>query len=176
MKSFILTGLVILTLRAGQDVLFLAKIDAYNRSNRVYSTIINFVEAMYGITVISIILGLMTSNIYYVIVYGFGSALGGTISSLIKGKLDNRLEGQRKFFARITLEEHIDEEDLVDELRKHDFEFMVEKQKYISGKYRTVIQGSLANRQRMNLMKDILRGRPGKHLVIMRAEDVYMIR
>lgn len=176
MKSVILTGLLILTLRAGQDVLFLAKIDAFNRSNKLYSRIINFIEAMYGITVISIILGLMRTNIYYVVIYGLGSVLGGTISSLIKARLDNKLEGQRKFFARITLEEHIDEENLVDVLRDHNFEFMVERQKYISGKYRTVIQGSLENRQRMRLLKDILRGRPGKHLVIMRAEDVYMFR
>jgi hypothetical protein len=166
---------LILILRAGQDVLFLAKIDAFNRANRLYSTIINFIEAMYGITVISIILGLMSKNIFYVVIYGLGSVLGGNISSLVKSRLDNKLEGQRKFFARITLEEHIDEADLVDELRKHEFEFMVEKQKYISGRYRTVIQGSLENRMRMNLLKDILRGRPGKHLVIMRAEDIYMI-
>lgn len=176
MKSIIITGLVILTLRAGQDVLFLAKIDAFNRSNRLHSTIINFIEAMYGITVISIILGLMATNIYYVVVYGFGSVVGGTISSFLKGKLDNKLEGERKFFARVTLDEDIDEEDLVEELRKKDFEFVVEKQKYISGEYRTVFQGSLANRQRMNQLKEILRGRPGKHLVILRAEDVYMIR
>ena len=176
MQTYLLTGLLILVLRAGQDVLFLAKIDAFNRSNRLYSRIINFIEAMYGITVISIILGLMSTNMLYLLVYGLGSVLGGTISGMVKKKLDDKLEGQRKFFARITLEENIDEEDLVKELKTNNFEFMVQKQEYISGNFKTVIQGTLQNRQRMNQLKDILRGRPGKHLVILRAEDIYMIR
>jgi hypothetical protein len=50
--TFVLIGLAILGLRIGQDTLFLAKIDAFNRDSKAYSMAVNFVEAMYGITVI----------------------------------------------------------------------------------------------------------------------------
>jgi hypothetical protein len=168
--------LLILALKIGQDVLFLGKIDAFNRSNKFYYLTISFIESAYAIFVIGYILNLMTSSVWYIFVYGFGAIFGSLISSIIKGHLDDKLEGQRKFFARITLEDHIDETDLIEELKKNDFDFAVEKREYISGESRTVIQGSLENRKRMNELKDILRGRKGKHLVIMRAEDVFIVR
>jgi uncharacterized membrane protein YqhA len=96
MIDIILTALLILILRIGQDTLFLAKIDAFNRGNKLYSMSINFFEAMYAITVIKIILDLMDKSIYYVLFFGLGSLLGGLVSSTIKTKLDNKLEGQRK--------------------------------------------------------------------------------
>lgn len=172
----ILHILLILSLKIGQDVLFLGKIDAFNRSNKVYYLTVSFIESAYAIMVLGYVLSLMSNSYFYVLVYGAGAILGGIISSKIKAKLDNRLEGQRKFFARITLDDHIDEEDLVEKLKENDFEFVVEKQKYISGNYRTVIQGSLEDRKRMWELKELLRGRKGKHVVIMRAEDVYMLR
>lgn len=166
---------IILLLKTGMDVLFLAKIDAYNRTNRVRYFIITFAETAFGILGLSIVLEMMGDNYFYMFAYAAGATLAAFISTLIKRKLDDRLEGQRKFFARITLEEHIDEHELVDELRDNEFEFVVEKQQYISGKWRTVIQGSLEDRRRMWQLKDILRGRKGKHLVIMRAEDMYFL-
>ncbi|MCK5672230.1 MAG: hypothetical protein KAH95_02580, partial [Spirochaetales bacterium] len=59
MIDIIWTALLILLLRVGQDTLFLAKIDAFNRANKVYSMSVNFFEAMYTITVIKIVLDLM---------------------------------------------------------------------------------------------------------------------
>lgn len=162
-------------MKAGMDVLFLGKIDAYNRSNKLYYILVTFIETAFGILGLSIVLNMVNQHWVYMFVYAAGAAMAAVISTFIKRRLDDRLEGQRKFFARITLEEHIDEHDLVDELKKNDFEFVVEKQQYISGKWRTVIQGSLENRVRMNILKDILRGRKGKHLVILRAEDVYFL-
>jgi len=176
MIDIILTALLILLLRIGQDTLFLAKIDAFNRANRVYSMSINFFEAMYAITVIKIILDLMEKSIYYVIFFGLGSLLGGLVSSGIKRKLDNKLEGQRKFYARISLDDDKDRTDLIETLIEHDFEFTVDKKEFINGKTRTVIQGSLQNRQKMYELKEILRGRPGKFVTILRAEDIYMLR
>lgn len=176
MFDIILTALFILLLRIGQDTLFLAKIDAFNRSNKVYSMSINFFEAMYAITVIKIILDLMQKNIYYVIFFGIGSLIGGLVSSTIKGKLDNKLEGQRKFYARISLDDDKDRTELIETLNKHKYEFTVDKKEYINGKTRTVIQGSIENRKRMYELKEILRGRPGKFVTILRAEDVYMLR
>ena len=176
MIDIILTALLILLLRIGQDTLFLAKIDAFSRGNKLYSMSINFFEAMYAITVIKIILDLMNKSIYYVIFFGFGSLLGGLVSSAIKRKLDNKLEGQRKFYARISLDDDKDRTELIDILIQHKYEFTVDRQEYINGKIRTVIQGSLDNRKRMHELKEILRGRPGKFVTILRAEDVYMLR
>ncbi len=176
MIDIILTALLILLLRVGQDTLFLAKIDAFNRGNRIYSMSINFFEAMYTITVIKIILDLMQKNVYYVIFFGIGSLLGGLVSSSIKRKLDNKLEGQRKFYARISLDDDKDRSELIETLNQHNFEFTVDIKEYINGKTRTVIQGSIDNRKRMYELKEILRGRPGKFVTILRAEDVYMLR
>ncbi len=175
MFDIILTALLILLLRVGQDTLFLAKIDAFNRANKVYSMSINFFEAMYTITVIKIVLNLMQKSVYYVLFFGLGSLLGGLISSLIKSRLDNKLEGQRKFYARISLDDDKDRSELIKILIAHKYEFTVDNKEYINGKTRTVIQGSIQNRQRMYELKEILRGRPGKFVTILRAEDVYML-
>ncbi|MDT8298146.1 MAG: hypothetical protein RQ801_07600, partial [Spirochaetaceae bacterium] len=140
--TFILIGLAILGLRIGQDTLFLAKIDAFNRDNKVYSMAVNFVEAMYGITVIKIILGLMDRNHFFVLIFGVGSVLGGLVSSAVKRRLDDRLEGQRKFFARISLENDIDRTNLIETLRNKNFAFTMETRDYLDGQKRTVIQGS----------------------------------
>ena len=88
----ILIGLAILILRIGQDTLFLAKVDAFNRNNNYYIMAINFVEAIYGITVIKIILDLMQQNLIYVVIFGFGSLFGGLLS-----------EGQEKGYVRRDL-------------------------------------------------------------------------
>lgn len=175
MIDIILTALLILLLRIGQDTLFLAKIDAFNRANKVYSMSINFFEAMYTITVIKIVLDLMQKSVYFVLFFGLGSLLGGLVSSAIKARLDNRLEGQRKFYARISLNDDKDRSELIETLIQHEYEFTVDKKEYISGKTRTVIQGSIDNRKRMYELKEILRGRPGKFVTILRAEDVYML-
>ncbi len=175
MFDIILTALLILLLRVGQDTLFLAKIDAFNRANKIYSMSVNFFEAMYTITVIKIVLDLMQKSVYFVLFFGLGSLLGGLVSSAIKRKLDNKLEGQRKFYARISLDDDKDRTELIKILIKHKFEFTVDKKEYINGKTRTVVQGSIQNRQRMYELKEILRGRPGKFVTILRAEDVYML-
>jgi len=176
MTNIVLTALLIVVLRIGQDTLFLAKIDAFNRGNRIYSMSINLFEAMYAITVIKIILDLMQKSIYYVVFFGLGSLLGGLISSAIKRKLDDRLQGQRKFFARISLDNDRDRSELIDILNRHNFEFTVDLKEYINGKTKTIIQGSLDNRKRMRELKNILRGRPGKHVTILRAEEIYSLR
>ncbi len=171
----VLTIILVLSVKTGMDVLFLAKIDAFNRGNRLYYIMVSFVETAFGIFGLSLVLQKVSSNYLYIFAYAFGAVAGGLISSKIKAKLDDRLDGQRKFFARITLEEHIDEEDLVEKLREGNFDFVVKKEHYLTGQTRTVIQGSLDDRKRMWQLKDILRGRPGKHLVILRAEDIYFL-
>ena len=173
--NVILIASVILVLRIGQDVLFLAKIDAFNRDNRFYAITVNFLEAVYGITVIKVILDLMETSGWYAVIFGAGSILGGLIVSRVKRRLDDRLEGQRKFFARISLEEDIDRTELINLLKERRFEFTMANREYLDGRRKTVIEGSLENRARMHELKDILRGRKGKHVTIFRAEDVYLM-
>ncbi|OQY32374.1 MAG: hypothetical protein B6241_11115 [Spirochaetaceae bacterium 4572_59] len=174
--NVVLIAIMILILRIGQDTLFLAKIDAFNRGNKIYSMSINFLEAMYGITVIKIILGLMQRNPWYVLVFGFGSMIGGLLVSGIKGKLDKRLQGQRKYFARISLENDIDRSELISILKEKNYEFTIARREYLNGNSKLIIEGSLDNRKRMLELKEILRGRPGKHVTIFRADEVYLLK
>ena len=173
--TVLLIGVAILILRIGQDALFLAKIDAFNRDNRIYAMSVNFMEAVYGISVIKVILNLMDTSAWYAVIFGFGSILGGLILSKVKRRLDDRLDGQRKFFARISLEEDTDRSNLIETLRENSFEFTMESREYLDGRKKLVIEGSLENRARMHELKEILRGRKGKHVTIFRAEDVYLL-
>lgn len=173
--EIIFIGLIVLTARIVQDFLFLRKIDSFNRNDKVRSMIYNFVEAVYTISVLKIIIELMDQTYVYVILFGLGSTIGGLIISKLKSKMDNKLEGQRKFYARISIEEGIDPNPLLSELKEKDFDFTVDHKSYINGMRRTVIQGSLENRDRMEELKEILRGKKGKHVTIFRAEDVYAI-
>jgi hypothetical protein len=175
MSSFFIAAVLILLLRIGHDMLFLTKIDAFNRNNKYYTMGINFVEAVYGISVVKFILDLMSKSIWYVLIFGLGSLLGGLIVSIIKQKIDYKLQGQRKYFARISLESDVDRTELIEILKKHNFEFTVDVKEYINGKIKTIIQGSLDNRNRMHELKDILKGRPGKHVTIIRADDIYLL-
>jgi hypothetical protein len=174
LHSFLVAGAILL-MRIGQDMLFLTKIDAFNRSNKYYTMSINFVEAIYGITVIKLILDLMRQNYFYVFVFGLGSMLGGLVVYKIKKKIEYKLQGQRKYFARISLENDIDRSELLEILTAHNFEFTVDIREYLNGKIKTVIQGSLDNRNRLQELKDILKGRPGKHVTILRADDIYLL-
>jgi len=167
---------MILLLRIGQDTLFLAKIDAFNRGNKYYSMGINFFEAMYGITVIKIILALMEKSPLYVLIYGAGSMLGGVLSGYIKKKLDRKLIGQRQYFARISLENDIDRSDLIKMLAEREYDFTMSTREYLNGKSKLIIEGSIDTRQRMIELKEILRGRPGKHITILRADEVYLLK
>ena len=175
LEIFLIIGLI-LVLRIGQDTLFLAKIDAFNRGNKFYSMGINFVEAIYGITVISIILKLMERNPFFVIAFGAGSIIGGFLSGRIKQKLDRRVIGQRQYFIRISLDSDTDRSELIQTLKDADYEFTLSTREYISGRYRLIIEGSVENRKRMLQLKDILRGRPGKHVTILRADEMYFLK
>lgn len=167
---------MILLLRIGQDTLFLAKIDAFSRGNKYYSLGINFFEAMYGITVIKIILNLMQTNPLYVIIYGSGSILGGLLSGKIKQKLDKNLIGQRQYYARISLENDIDRSELIQILLENDFDFTMSTREYLNGKTKLIIEGSIEDRQRMIDLKNILRGRSGKHVTFLRADEIYLLK
>lgn len=174
--NILLLGFFVLTGRILMDILFIGKMDAFYKSQHIKMMAYGFIESIYAILVLSIIINLIETNIVYSIIYGVGSLLGMRISRLIKAKLDDKLEGQRKFFVRITFDEHYDYDEVIDLLKQSEFDFMVHEHEYISGNNRIVMEGSVANRARLEKIKEILRGRKGKHLVILRAEDAYLIR
>lgn len=173
--QLILLGIFVLSGRIVMDILFLGKMDSFYKSERIKMAIYGFAESVFAVLVLSIIIGLMQTNIFFSIIYGLGAVLGMRISSFIKRRLDDKLEGQRKFFVRITIDEDHDYDEIIWLLREEDFDFSVTKKPYISGKKRTIIEGSVDNRERLNRIKEILRGRKGKHVVILRAEDVYLL-
>lgn len=174
--EFILYGLFVLSGKIMMDILFLGRMDSFYKSEKVKMMIYGFSESVYAILVFSIILNLMEESIFFSIIYGFGAVLGMRISSFIKRRLDNKLEGQRKFFIRITFDEKYDYDEVIKLLKEERFDFTVTEKEYISGITRIVIQGSIDNRERLDKVKNILRGRKGKHVVILRAEDAYLLR
>ena len=58
----LITILAIVGLRIVQDILFLTKIDAFNRNNKLYSSLINLIEATYGFIAIKFILTAMDTK------------------------------------------------------------------------------------------------------------------
>lgn len=172
----ILLGFFVLTGRVVMDILFLGKMDSFYKSDKVKMMIFGFVESVFAVLVLSIIINLMSSNPLYSLIYGVGAVLGMRISSFIKRRLDDKLEGQRKFFVRITIDERYDYDEIIWLLKEGGFDFTVVEKEYISGNKRIVIEGSIENRERLDRVKEILKGRKGKHVVILRAEDAYLLR
>ena len=84
----ILTISAIILLRIVQDILFLTKIDAFNRNNRVYSSFVNFIEATYGFIAIKFILQAMDTNYFLAVFVGIASILGGLLSYVIIYRID----------------------------------------------------------------------------------------
>lgn len=172
----ILLGLFVLTGRVIMDILFLGKMDSFYKSEKIKMMAYGFIESIYAILVLSIIIGLMETNVLYSVIYGVGAIIGMRVSSIIKRKLDDKLEGQRKFFVRITFDERYDYDEVIELMKQSGFDFTVDEQQYISGYNRVVIQGSIDNRSKLEEVKEILRGRKGKHVVILKAEDTYLLR
>ncbi|GAK59718.1 hypothetical protein U27_06703 [Candidatus Vecturithrix granuli] len=167
---FLLVGLAILLGRVFQDVFFLGKIDAFNRENKVYMAIINFVEALYGISIIKLTIDLMRSNFFYAVLFGMGSTIGGFVVLILKKKFNNTLEGQRKYFVRIAVPANTS--DLVAQMRDAGFKFAWTEQQYVNGINRIVIEITLKNRKELEGLKAILRSYKDMFVTILHAEDV----
>lgn len=172
----ILAAIVVVLGRVFLDVFFLMKMDSFYKSAKIRLFVFGFLEALYSVVVLAIVIDLMQTSLLYSALYGVGTILGIWVSSLIKRRLDDKLEGQRKFFVRITIEEHEDYEELIWLLAERKFDFTVTEKQYLSGEPKAVIEGSIADRSRLNELRDVLRGRKGKHVTIIRAEEAYMMR
>lgn len=174
--NLLLPAITVVIGRIFLDIFFLAKMDAFYKSQKIKLIIFGFLEAIYSVVVIKIVIDLMAIHWSLSLLYGIGAILGIFVSDWIKRRLDKKLEGQRKFFVRLTLDEEHDYHELVWLLAEEGFQLTIQSKEYISGGHRTVIQGSLENRKQLERFKEILRGRKGKHLTILRAEEVYLMR
>lgn len=160
----------------GIDVVVYFKTDAFNSGNRLYFVAMHLAEAMYWVLLYKIILGAINENYGYLAVFGAGAIFSAFLQTRLKQKLDDKIKGQRKFFARITITDNSIKDAIIETLSAQGFELAVtENQPYTTGVTHTVISGSLENRKRMNELKNILRDKPGLHLVIIRAEDIYFV-
>lgn len=168
---FLLVGLAILLGRVFQDIFFLSKIDAFNRENKIYMAIINFIEALYGISIIKLTIDLMRSHFFYAVLFGVGSTIGGFVVLFIKKKLNNSLEGQRKYFVRIAVP--AGSSDLVAQMMKAGFKFAWTEQQYVNGINRIVVEITLKNKKELDRLKTILRNHKDMFVTILHAEDVF---
>ena len=163
-------------LKVGVDLLSYFKIDAFNKSQKFYYSVINLIETVYVVYAMKITLDAARESLWYLIVFGAGAVVSGLLSTIFKSRLDDKIKGQRKFFTRITVVDHTKLAEIVQALKDHNFDLAItEEQIYTSGEIHSVIAGSLEDRKRMNEIKNILRNKTGFHVVFIRAEDIFMV-
>jgi hypothetical protein len=83
-----------------------------------------------------------------------------------------KIIGERKYYARIS---YTGNEDLIGILRENDFLFTLESKEFLDGNVRTIVEGSLENRARKELLKTFLKGRENKLVTIIPAREVYWV-
>ncbi len=172
MVIIIISALIVLIGRIMQDILFNLKIEMFNRGKKIGVFCINFFESMVAIYVIKLVIDLINQNIFLLGFLGIGSSLGGIIVIFLRQKMNKKLIGQRKYFVRISIQ---DSDELLNILKERKFIFTVTKNKFLDGKTRTIIEGSLENRKRKEELKEILRGRENKLVTIIPAREVYWV-
>jgi len=175
LEQFIFTAVLVFFLKIGIDILGYFKNDAFNKGNKIYFILTNLTEALYWVLLYKTIIEAINKDWIFLIIFGVGAILSAFLQTHFKMKLDDKIHGQRKFFARITIVDDNRVDEIVDALSEHRFELAITKnQVYTTGRMHTVITGSLEDRKRMNELKDVLRNKTGFHVVIMRAEDIFM--
>ena len=174
-EKFVITAILVFFLKMGIDVLLYFKNDAFNKGNKFYFMSIHLFEALYGVLLFKIILDAIKLDWIFLAIFGLGAIMSAFVQTRLKMKLDDKIKGQRKFFARITIVDDSMVDEIIGELSVHRFELAITRnQIYTTGNKHTVVTGSLENRKRMNELKDVLRDKTGFHVVIMRAEDILM--
>ena len=83
-----------------------------------------------------------------------------------------KIIGQRQYYAGIS---YTGNDDLVSVLKKNRFIFTVETKDFLDGETRSIIEGSLENRERKELLKKPLKGRENKLVTIIPAREVYWV-
>ncbi|MDC7225490.1 MAG: hypothetical protein PQJ61_01855 [Spirochaetales bacterium] len=172
MEALLISGVIVFLGRILQDIVFNFKIEMFNRGKLSGVFGINFIESIIGMTVIAMVVGYIDDDPRLLLFLGLGSSVGGMIVIQIRTLMNRRLEGQRRYYARVS---YVGNEDLVEILKNDEFIFTVETREFIDGMKRTIIEGSLENRARKELFKEHLKGRPDKLVTIIPASEVYWV-
>jgi hypothetical protein len=172
MEVLFVSGIIVLAGRILQDLAFNFKIEMFNRGRLGGVFGINFVESIIGMTVIAMVVKYIDQDPRLLLFLGLGSSIGGIIVIKIRDLMNIKLLDQRQYFARISF---MGNEDLIDILKKDGYIFTVEKKVFMDGKKRTIIEGSLENRERKERLKRHLKGRTDKLVTIIAAREVYWV-
>ena len=172
METLLFSGIIVFIGRIMQDLVFNFKIEMFNRGKLSGVFGINFIESIIGMSVIALVVSYIDEDPRLLIFLGFGSSVGGMIVIKLRDLMNRKLVGQRQYYARISYRGN---DDLVDVLRAEKFMFTVQKQDFLDGYERTVIEGSLENRARKEQLKKILKGREDKLVTIIAAREVYWV-
>ena len=172
MNAIIISGLVVFFGRILQDLAFNFKIEMFNRGNRTGVFIINFFESIIGITIIAMVVKFIDKDPGLLVFLGLGSSIGGLIVIKLRDLMNVKIIGQRKYYARISFTGN---EDLISVLKENRYIFTVETKEFLDGETRTIIEGSLENRARKELLKKLLKGRDNKLVTIIPAREVYWV-
>ena len=172
MNTIIISGVIVFFGRILQDLTFNFKIEMFNRGNKTGVFIINFFESIIGITIIAMVVKFIDKDPRLLIFLGMGSSIGGLIVIKLRDLMNVKIIGQRQYFARISFTGN---EDLISTLKKNNYIFTVETKDFLDGETRTIIEGSLENRARKELLKKILKGRENKLVTIIPAREVYWV-
>ena len=173
MAELLLSILIVFGGRILQDLMFNLKIEMFNRGNKAGVFGVNFFESIVGISIIAIMVRFITEGpITLLIALGLGSSIGGLLVITIRGRMNERLVGQRQYFVRVA---YTGNEDLIDILSGEGYSLSVRQQEFTDGISRTVIEGSMENRARKEQFKQLLKGRENKFVTIVPAREVYWV-
>ncbi|HAK47163.1 MAG TPA: hypothetical protein DCO79_14755 [Spirochaeta sp.] len=172
MQALLVSGIIVFLGRILQDLAFNFKIEMFNRGKLSGVFGINFLESIIGMTVIAMVVKFIDKDPKLLVFLGLGSSVGGVIVIKLRDMMNKRLVGQRKYYARIS---YTGNEDLVDILKEDGYIFTLEQKEFLDGKKRTLLEGSLENRDRKERLKSHLKGRPDKLVTIIPAKEVYWV-
>ena len=172
MEALLISGIIVLLGRILQDIVFNFKIEMFNRGKLSGVFGINFLESIIGMTVIAMVVKFIDEDPRLLVFLGLGSSIGGIIVIKIRDQMNRKLVGQRKYFARIS---YTGNDDLVEILKADGYIFTVDNKEFTDGQVRTLLEGSLENRERKERLKRHLKGRSDQLVTIIPAREVYWV-
>ena len=172
MSTLLISSLLVFTARILQDLVFNFKIEMFTRGNKPGVCIVNFLESTISISIIAIMVQFIGGQPILLVALGAGSSLGGLTVIKLRNRMNQKLVGQRQYFTRVSFTGN---EDLINLLTAEGYTFSVDKKEFTDGVTRTVIEGSMANRERKEHFKRILKGRQNKFVTIIPAREVYWV-
>lgn len=172
MQALLISGIIVFFGRILQDLAFNFKIEFFNRGKLGGVFGINFFESIIGMTVIAMVVKFIDKDPRLLLFLGIGSSVGGIIVIKIRDMMNVKIIGQRKYYARISFKGN---EDLIGILKEQNYLFTFETKEFLDGGVRTIVEGSLENRERKEKLKGILKGREDKLVTIIPAREVYWV-